>query len=511
MLEEHQRRLRTSYPDTLLNATRAHIYDACIEASRHPTGIFKLSLPTGMGKTVSSMGFALSHAITHNKDRVIVVIPYTSIIEQTAQTYREIFGDHAVLEHHSVVEPGIDQETEEMRMLATENWNAPIVVTTTVQFFESLFGNRSSVCRKLHNIANSVVILDEFQMLPLELLDACFSIIETLTSDYGVTFVLSSATPMALNFHHYSPVRDIVPEPDDIFKRFRRVMFQTQHLRQSMSWREVAELVARHKQALIVVNRRRDAWTLYSLLRQQCNDVWHLSSLMCPKHRRKVLQIVRDRLERDLPVVLVSTQLIEAGVDIDFPVVMRSVAPLDRIVQAAGRCNREGRLEKGQVILFEPLECGIPKGSYDIGTRLTKNLILDGRIDLLAFATYEKYFRMLYQSVDTDAKRIEALRRQSPFQFSEIAKRFKMIDEETATVVVKYDENSYRLIARLDKEGAHYDLLRQLQPYVVNVYRTDPIFDLQSDKLEELFPGWYVFNGLYDEETGLAASMNYTL
>jgi CRISPR-associated endonuclease/helicase Cas3 len=506
-LQAHQYRLRAGCQSTPLNSARAEIYDACIEAARYPTGIFKLSVPTGMGKTISSMGFALKHAILHNKDRVIVIIPYTSIIEQTAQNYREIFGDNVVLEHHSVVDPGADFEFGDHWKLATENWDVPIVVTTTVQFFESLFGNRSSACRKLHNIANSVVILDEFQMLPLELLDSCFSMMQTLSQHYGVTFVLSSATPMALNFTISPPVCDIIPDSEAIFRRHQRVVFETQSLRQPMTWEDVAQHAAEFKQVLVVLNGRRDAWTVYRLLKRQRHDVWHLSSLMCPRHRRDVLQTIRDRLSKGLSVVLVSTQLVEAGVDIDFPVVMRSIGPLDRIAQAAGRCNREGKLEKGQVILFEPLGGTLPKGSYEIGTQLAKNLLLDGRVDLHSLETYEKYFRSLYQSVNTDAKQIEKLRRQSPLKFAEIAKRFKMIDEETVTVVVKYGTNARRLIEQLGGEGVHFALLRQLQSYTVNLYRTDPIWSKRSEEFDELFAGWYVFNGLYDEATGLAVSM----
>ncbi len=318
----------------------------------------------------------MPHAIHHYLDQVIVAIPYTSIIEQTADVYRGIFGeeDGLVLEHHSAVVVD-DQENSPVTAqqawprLASQNWDAPVVVTTTVQLFESLFANRPGRCRKLHNLARSVIVLDEVQTLPPDLLEPILDVLRQLVAHYGTTVVLSTATQPALDespyLHGLPNVQEIIPTPERYFQKMQRVHYEVPAASQRWTWLEVAERLRSERQALAIVNTKGDAMALLDALGNQA--ALHLSTLMCGAHRRATLEEVRRRLKEGDPCLLVSTQVVEAGVDLDFPVVLRAVGPLDRIVQAAGRCNREGRLEAGQVIVFNPTEGGVPRGAYRAG------------------------------------------------------------------------------------------------------------------------------------------------
>lgn len=515
--QSHQKQLLELPADRPIIKARKQIYEKCVMAAKGTTGIYKLCVPTGMGKTLSGMGFALRHAIHQAKKRIIVVVPYSSIIDQNAAVYKAIFGEENVLEHHSMVEPAMEQEKEDRRKLASENWDAPIIVTTTVQFFESLFANRTSAVRKIHNIANSVVILDEFQMLPLELLQPIFSMVRELTLHYGVTFVLSSATPLSLDLT-IAKARDSMPEPVDLipdhkelFSCFKRMEYDLAPLRQSWSWQRVAEEIIMHEQAMVVVNRKKDALNLFSLIRDK-SYAFHLSASMCPLHRKQVLDEVRERLKSRKQVLLIATQVVEAGVDIDFPVVIRALGPLDRIVQAAGRCNREGKLKAGKVIVFRPEEGGLPPGSYRTATQEAENLLLQS-VDLHDPSVYETYFNRVYSTVNT-GESLEELRRNktSPLQFPEIAKRFRMIDSNTVTVVVSYGDKLEKLFEQLDKIGIlTRELARRLQPYTVNLYEHEKEHILRTEpaSLNLLAEGWYLWSGKYDLKTGLSLGMDY--
>ena len=432
--------------NTSLNHARRVVYQSCVEAAKRSPGVYSLTVPTGFGKTISGIAFALHHAVVHNKERVIVAVPYTSIIDQNAQVYREIFGGNRVLEHHSTVAYNDDGEQEDRWKLATENWDVPLVVTTTVQLFESLFANRPAATRKLHNIANSVIILDEVQMLPLELLQPCFSMLRELKERYGVTILLSTATPIATELAvsaskvHDLESREIIPNNNYYFREFRRVKYDTTQLLTPWSWERVASEVERERQVMVILNTRKDAVAVFHLVQREAKNVYHLSASMCAAHRSTVLAQVMRHLKMDEPVVLVATQVVEAGVDIDFPVVLRAIGPLDRIAQAAGRCNREGKRSVGLVVVFVPEESRLPSGSYQTATQQALNILLDARSDLHDPKTYEKFFRALYMLVDTDGKGVEFLRvnRQSAFQFVEVAERFKMISDDSISVVVPY-------------------------------------------------------------------------
>lgn len=514
--EEHQKQFRSRVTDSPLNHARQCVFEQCLERATEPTGLFQLNVPTGMGKTLSGMGFALRHALHHSKNRVIVAVPFSSILDQNAKVYQNILGDESVLEHHSAMEVSSEHELEDRRKLATENWDAPIIVTTTVQFFESLFARRTSAVRKVHRIANSVVILDEVQMLPFELLEPIFSMIRELTLHYNVTFLLSSATPLALDLaiskvkDTLPPCRDLVQDSGRLFEEFRRVEYDVSPLAEDWSWVRVAEEVRQYEQVMVIVNRRQDAVALYRKLQGE-GVVYHLSASMCPAHRKQVLQTIRQRLQEGHPIWLVATQVVEAGVDLDFPVVMRALGPLDRIVQAAGRCNREGRLERGRMIVFRPSEGGIPRGNYRTMTDKAEQYLIRDAGCLERLETFERYFRDVYGSVNTDGKEVEALRRSvSPLDFPEIERKFRMIEGDSVSVLVEYGEESKKLREQLAyMERVSRSWMRQAQMYAVSVNRNSSVFREGSRDLRELAEGWYEWNGRYDPEVGLVVGMEY--
>lgn len=498
-----------------VNQIRREIYEYCCRSAELTPGFFSLTVPTGGGKTRSGMAFALLHALHYQKDRIIVAIPYTSIIEQTADVYRDIFGDANVLEHHSAVAPPQDHENPSPRelwaSLACENWDARLIVTTTVQLFESLFSDRSSSCRKLHNIANSVIILDEVQTLPVHLLEPILDVLQQLVQFYGVTVVLCSATQPALEdgpfFRGLQKVREIIPEPQKYFSLLKRVVYEV-FANEKWSWDEVAGAMYQSKQAMAVVNTKQDALALLDAVDDP--EALHLSTLLCGAHRRKVLREVRRRLKNCQPCRLIATQVVEAGVDLDFSLVLRAMGPLDRIVQAAGRCNREGRLREGRVIIFNPEEGRLPLGSYKTGTEIAATLLAGtSGADLHDPDLYRLYFQRLYQSCTLDVKKIQNSRRS--LNYPEVAQKFQMIEQKVVPVIVNYretleDRNVENLITAIRYRGVNRQIMRLLQPYIVNLdaYK---INSLQKEGMvQEISPGLYEWLGGYDEVRGLVAT-----
>lgn len=501
-------------PLTNVNRVRAEVLRQCREKARETPGMFSLTVPTGGGKTLSSLAFALEHGKCHGKQRVIYAISYTSIIEQTANTFRAIVPD-AVIEHHSNLDP--EQETVKSR-LATENWDAPLIVTTNVQFFESLFAAKTSRCRKLHNIVNSVVVLDEAQLLPPEFLQPILDVMNLLVRHYGVTFVLSTATQPALGtlqtfqrtIRGLENTREIVDAPDALYRDLERVtVTMPQDFHQGRDWDDIAQQVQQHPSVLVVVNSRADARELH---RRLPTGTWHLSALMCGEHRSRVIADIKRRLLTDEAVRVVSTQLVEAGVDVDFPVVYRALAGLDSIAQAAGRCNREGHLERGQMIVFVPPK-PVPSGHLRRAAETTISLLTGTTNPPLTRDLFRHYFEHFYMRAPSlDKHGIEALLKPDgqnddslKVQFRTAAQRFQLIDESGyRNVIVRYGDSS-ALIGRLQKEGPERWLMRKLQRYTVSLPEYQFRKLEKNGDVKEVYPGMFAqtADALYHPELGV--------
>jgi CRISPR-associated endonuclease/helicase Cas3 len=510
-LATYMRGLETSADPTDLNALRAEIRAHALAKAAEQPGLFTLTVPTGGGKTLASLGFALAHARKHCKRRVIYVIPFTSIIEQTAQVFRDAIGDDAVLEHHSsydwehstrrTTRDGGDEKDElGLLRLAAENWDAPLIVTTAVQFFESLFANRTSACRKLHNIADSVVVLDEAQTLPQGLLLPCLAALSELTRNYGASVVLCTATQPALRRQdgalgqrpNGSPLgldipddRELAPRPRELYTKLKRT--QVEVLPGEITDEHVAARFAERPQMLCIVNTRKHAHALFERI-AGLPGAAHLSTLMCPLHRRQVLAELRMGLKAGEAVRLVATSLIEAGVDISFPEVWRAEAGIDSIAQAAGRCNREGELlpALGRVVVFTPAEAKLPR-AFVIPQQAAQVVLRNHKDDPLSLEAITAFFSELYfqkgsEALDTAKvdgslgsgvlqalhERAEGLR----FPFDSIARAFRLIDDTMQPVVVPWNaaaEAALRAVVVAERPPRAE--LRKLQQFTVGIPR----------------------------------------
>lgn len=513
-----------------VNTLRADVLCQCRDKAALPAGFFSLTVPTGGGKTLSSLAFALKHAQTHGKRRVIYAIPYTSIIEQTADVFRAVFkdlGDEVLIEHHSQADAADKDETARSR-LACENWDAPLIVTTNVQLFESLFAAKTSRCRKLHNLVNSVIVLDEAQQLPPEFLQPILDVLNLLVKHYGVTVVFCTATQPALsttdyfdaskNLHGPENVREIIDNPDALFDALKRVEVQLpQDWKISTPWAEIAAQLTQEDCVLAIVSTRKAARELHRMLPP---GTLHLSALMCGVHRKAVIDQIKARLKAkregtDLqPLRVVSTQLVEAGVDIDFPVVYRALAGLDSIAQAAGRCNREGQLKsKGRVVVFVPPELP-PVGHLRKAAQACISTLHGQQAEPLARALFATYFRDFYSKVELDSKGVCQLLTVEPttlgVKFRSASEAFRLIDDQdSATVVVRYapySEELEMLLATLASKGPERWLMRKLQRYTVSIHKRVADKMLTQGDLTLPMPGLYVqvnADNLYDLTLGL--------
>ena len=487
---------------TEVNRIRAEIRAACEASALQTPGLFSLTVPTGGGKTLSAVAFALRHARKFGKRRIIYVIPYTSIIEQTADVLRTFLGNENVLEHHSNFDP--TKETQRSR-LASENWDAPVIVTTTVQFFESLYACKPSRCRKLHNIADSVVILDEVQLLPTRLLKPCSEVIKQLAEHYGTTLVLSTATQPNLPGLH--DVREIIPPALNLYQRLKRTDWEfPTDLSKRRTWDEIADELRSFPQVLCVVNTRKDCRDLFD--RMPAGTI-HLSASMCGEHRSRVIANVKNRLMRGESVRVVSTQLVEAGVDIDFPVVYRAFTGLSSIAQSAGRCNREGHLDGlGRVVVFMPPKES-PRGELRNGEYATSDLLHTTPCPSFESSdVFPAYFQKLQARAHTHGEVFDDWlvkdARHLQFQFREASAAFQMIDDVSVPVVVRYGGNE-RVIEQLRIVGPKRLVMRRLQRFSVNVPHGMIDELMRRGFIEEMHPGVYVqtVDSLYSDLFGL--------
>lgn len=505
-----------------INLARQYILQCCREAAQNKPGVFELTVPTGGGKTLSSLAFALSHARKHGMKRVIFVVPYTSIIEQNAQEYRKVLGEDAVLEHHSnyvhTKDGEVDEDSTEALQfrLSAENWDATVIVTTAVQFFESLFAHGPAQCRKLHNIVGSVVILDEVQQIPVPFVKPCVSALKVLAWQYHVSIVLCTATQPALYASPLLPegftkdeVRSLIPLESSpfLFSIFQRTRLSVIG---ECSDEELVQRLNGEKQVLCIVNSRRYARELFMLLKEDDAN-FHLSARMTPAHRSRVLAKIRSCLEAGQNCRVVSTSLVECGVDISFPVVFRERNGLDVLAQAAGRCNRHGEQDTGQVFVFDS-DKPLARRAAELARRRTAfDSVADRQGDLFSPSCIDAYFRALYGASSLDEKNIlQTMKRENgqtfgAFQFASIDRAFRFIEEQTTLVVIDNEDAENILRELRQSVVASPDLLRRLQRYSVQVYGGE-LKELQKTGRIEL---WHdcipiLSGGVgYDEKLGL--------
>jgi CRISPR-associated endonuclease/helicase Cas3 len=529
---------------TPLNRLRGEILTHAISRATCTPGMFTMTVPTGGGKTLASLSFALEHAVLKAKNRIIYVAPYTSIIEQTAQVFRDALStDEDILEHHGNFdwdaaedEKGeADQDGLKKLRRAAENWDAPVIVTTAVQFFESLFAARTSPCRKLHNIANSVIVLDEAQTLPLHLLRPCMAALDELARNYGASVVLCTATQPALRVidnalppnklkkkqgFDIGQERELAPATERLYLALKRVNVEI--LKEPVDDSVIAARFAEQGQMLCIVNTRGHAKALFDLIKD-LPGARHLTTLMCPAHRRKVLAQVRQNLKDGHPVRLVATSLIEAGVDVDFPEVWRAETGLDSVAQAAGRCNREGKTTAGRVVVFTPAAHKLPRAFTASRDSARLPLQMPDPLGLEAIEAYFQalYFNRGYEALDTvkiddRVGIIPAIERTAPaldFPFASIASDFRMIDETMRPVIVPWaeqrDEVDRLLAALRGSEVPPAQIFRKLQQYTVPVPEAawkcllgtgaiQPVNSAFGDRFMVLSS-----EGLYNDKTGL--------
>lgn len=511
-LRNHLDGLQLSRKGTSLNDLRSCINHICAQTGETAApGLFSLTVPTGGSKTLSSANFALNHAVKNGFKRVIYVLPYTSIIEQNGRVFAAIFGPQGVLEHYSLADWASDGTNIEHRLnkLAAENWDAPFIITTNVQFFESLFSHKTSSCRKLHRLMNSVVIFDECQTFPPDLLTPTLERLKALVALGRTSLVFCTATQPAFRRHAgfaegFEPIMEIIPRDWKLHERkeFRRTKIHFR--REAISLSSFCNELREQSQVLVIVNTRREAWEVFTTIRAE--GVFHLSALMCPAHRRRVLARIKTRLKRPgTKCVVVSTQLIEAGVDLDFPKVYRAIAPLDSIIQAAGRCNREGRLpDAGDVIVFKLEDGSLPGGAYRKGADIANGILpdcLDGNFDP---DVIYNYFQSLYQLSNRDKHNFQGLCADGCYR--QIGKKYRWIESDTEFVLTNYSvvgkrfqtevrDNQYAPITRQQ--------VRQMARFCINLRKSHVEQELvSSTKLVRLPNGLVLTQESYDHEFG---------
>lgn len=523
---------RYSSPQSNINIKRTELLEEALTQAKSAKGLFSLTIPTGGGKTYTSLAFALTHAKKHGLKRIIYCIPFTSIIEQNADVIRGCLGSDAVLEHHSNFDWNEFRNTQnkeiaddqtnaliEKLKLSSENWDIPIIVTTNVQFFESLFSNRSSKCRKLHSLINSVIIFDEAQVLPVSYLEPCMLSLAELMVNYNSSVIFSTATQPPL--HQFFPEiirqRELISSPNDVYQFFKRVTVVNLGTQNDD---QISQSINSTRQALCIVNTRRHAKGLFNQIESEGR--FHLSTLMCPAHRKKVIKEIRSRLDNDDVCRVISTQIMEAGIDVDFPVGFRALAGLDSIVQAAGRVNRENKRDIGILNIFKPYSDFIKRvPSYIKQTTSVAEIIIDQYDDPISLEAITAYYNLLYDIQDShvfDKKEImscfeKGIVDEPDFDFKTASERFKMIENDTFPIIIPFDDQAEELIQKLRFSDFPASLLRPLQLYTVNIYSQELASLFALSNIESLHDRFLVLSTLeevYNDETGLVIPENAT-
>lgn len=511
--------------DGEINGMRNRAREEALQKAEMPCGFYSLALPTGLGKTLTSMAWALRHAKYNSLKRIIIVLPFINIIDQTAQVLKSIFGEECVLEHHSSFnEDEKDNSTitgeysslQTRKRLACENWAYPIIVTTTIQFFESLFSNKPSRCRKIHNIAESIVIFDEVQALPKEIILPTLQMLKDVQKIMRTSFLFCTATQPAFESRHgFDGIHGICPlvdAPESLYENTKRVEYTMLNELEPVDYGTLLEsVISTEKSTLIIFNTKKSVLEFFESCKNHhaWERVYHLSTSMCPSHRKAVIENIRHDLKAKKKILVVSTQLIEAGVDFDFPVVFRAMAPLEAIIQSAGRCNREGTLGKegGKVFLFKTLDSGMPDKTYAACAGHAEEFIKQDIDQLHDHRLFNKYYAQIVQLyVDPDKFKINEARGQhsGQFNFQMVNDCYRLIQNPTQSLFVyNYNDNSRQLFHSIEhKPIPSRDDFRKIQPYTVQVYQQ---FIIKNLALCKLMPqGFMVWYGNYDPQTGIS-------
>lgn len=516
LLELYLDKLQLSSVQSDVNKIRQKVQACCREMSMNPRGFYSLTVPTGGGKTLSSLVWAMQHAVYHGLKRIVFAIPYTSIIVQTAAILKEIFGEEAVLEHHSNFDPNAINNPvhRHQAKLATENWDYPIIVTTNVQLFESMFSHRPSDCRKLHNLVNSIIVLDEVQTLPTDFLQPIVDALKTYRHLFGVSVLFTTASQPILSgiiegcnpkacFSGLDVVKEIIPNDYVLHDKLRRVNLKIDDA--SSTYDEIADRLTKHDKVLCIVNTRNDAREVFTRLPQE-GLTYHLSRMMYPRHVAQTIEKIKDALSKNTEKIIrvVATQLIEAGVDIDFPVVYRQEAGLDSILQAAGRCNREGKLEVATTRVFSLSKEHLLHGKIMFANQARLNM--KNVKDWFAPETMTEFFRQYYSQMETFDKEgmKDLLYNPKEICFEDAAQKFKLIEDEGVSVIINTGE-SMDLVERLKQEGIAYALMKQLSQYSVSIHKKDFEKLMNYGAIEMIIEGIFAVNdrAQYDEHIGL--------
>lgn len=520
LLEKLEDDLRGKNKEGYINELRNNVRNYAIAKSNLGLGFYSMTLPTGMGKTLASVSWALHHAEHYSLKRIIVVLPFISIIDQTAKELKRIFGEEWVLEHHSNFNEDEDTNKEianealhdkvYTKRLATENWDYPIIVTTSVQFFESLFGNKPSRCRKVHNIAQSVVIFDEVQTLPKELVLPTLTMLKNVQQVMGTSFLFCTATQPAFEksegFNGLEGVQSLVENPKEVFDATRRVVYLAINQYKPVSITSLCNNVIENgKSALCIFNTKKQALLFFNQIKENSSiKTVHLSTSLYPAHRKAVIEEIRTCLRNNEKIYVSSTQLIEAGVDFDFPCVYREIAPLESMIQSAGRCNREGKMtEMGKVFIFTLEDAGAPNKQYRALAEFANSLYKDNEDLLFEHDFFKEYYRKaLNLFIDADKKKIEEDRKS--FNFKTVAEKYKLIENRTTPIFILCDESAdlYERI-RFKPILSRTDY-RAMQQFSVQVY--DNFMKENIGKMGKESQGYWKWYGQYDKDYGLSSN-----